>query len=236
MTSIRFPNESTEYRAARDALLVAERELRTQVEMVAALRRTLPLGGEVPQDYAFDEGQPGKRVKLSQLFGPGHDTLILYSFMFGPASKKPCPMCTSFLDSLDGAAPHLAQRIGLGVVARSPIKRIRDFAATRGWRHLRLLSSSDNTYHQDYHGENEAGEQLPMLNVFARRGGTIHHFYGTELLFMPHEPGQDSRHIDPMWPLWNVMDLTPDGRGSDWYPELDYRGAERLVRSRGKRA
>ena len=106
------------------------------------------------------------------------------------------------------------------MVAKSPIQRIRAVARERGWNHLRLLSSAGNTYNHDYQGENEKGDQLPSLNVFARRDGKIHHFFNTELLFAPSEPGQDGRHVDLIWPLWNLLDFTPEGRGTDWRPKL----------------
>ena len=221
MAAHRFPGESRAYRTARNKLLDAELKLRKQVEQVAALRRKLPLGGKVPEDYEFEE-DGAKKVRLSQLFERGKDSLILYSFMYGPKMEKPCPMCTAFLDSLDGAAPHLAQRANLAVVAKSPIARIREFARSRGWRNLRLLSSSANTYNRDYYGESPDGSQNPSLNVFTRRDGAIRHFFHTELLFKKAEKGQDDRHIDMAWPLWNMLDFTPAGRGSDWYPKLEY--------------
>jgi len=219
-STVRFPGESAAYRASRDELLTAERDLRRQVEQVAELRRKLPLGGEVPEDYVFEEGAGA--VKLSELFEPGLDTLALYSFMYGPEMKQACPMCTSFLDSLNGAAPHAGQRINLAVVAKSPIGRIREFARGRGWHKLRLLSSAGNSYNRDYYGENAAGGQMPVFNVFVRHDGRIFHSYNTELVSAPADPGQNQRHIDMMWPLWNLLDLTPEGRGADWYPRLSY--------------
>jgi predicted dithiol-disulfide oxidoreductase (DUF899 family) len=228
-STVRFPGESASYRAARDELLAAERDLRKQVEQVAQLRRKLPLGGELPEDYAFEEGAANLAditavvsVKLSDLFRKGIDTLALYNFMYGPEMKQACPMCTSFLDSLNGTAPHAGQRLNLAVVAKSPIGRIREFARGRGWHNLRLLSSTRNTYNRDYHGETADGGQLPIFNVFVRRDGKIYHSYSTELVFAPPEPGQNERHIDMMWPLWNLLDLTPEGRGADWYPRLSY--------------
>ena len=228
-STVRFPGESASYRAARDKLLAAERDLRKQVEQVAQLRRKLPLGGELPEDYAFEEGAANLAdttavvsVKLSDLFRKGIDTLALYNFMYGPEMKQACPMCTSFLDSLNGTAPHAGQRLNLAVVAKSPIGRIREFARGRGWHNLRLLSSARNTYNRDYHGETADGGQLPVFNVFVRRDGKIYHSYSTELVFAPPEPGQNERHIDMMWPLWNLLDLTPEGRGADWYPRLSY--------------
>jgi predicted dithiol-disulfide oxidoreductase (DUF899 family) len=220
MSTERFPNETAAYRAARNDLLRAEMALRRHTEEVAAMRRSLPVGGAVAQDYEFDEGE--RRVRLSQLFVRPDASLVIYSFMYGPQMKTPCPMCTAMLDSLDGSAPHATQRINLAVVAKSPIARIREHAKSRGWRNLRLLSSAHNTYNRDYHGENAAGEQLPALNVFVRRDATIYHAYCTELLFADCEPGQDARHVDPIWPLWNLLDFTPDGRGADFYPKLKY--------------
>jgi predicted dithiol-disulfide oxidoreductase (DUF899 family) len=224
MADVRLPNESPEYRAARDRLLAAEAALRDQVESVATLRRQLPLGGRVPEDYVFDELDAAgnlRHVKLSELFVPGKPSLFLYGYMFGPKAPQPCPMCTSFLDGLNGSAGHLTQRISMAVVARSPIGRINEIKVQRGWTNLRLLSSAGNTYQRTYFAEDEAGNQLPMLNVFVNRGGSIHHFWGSELLFGRYTGG-DSRHIDMMWPLWNVFDLTPEGRGKDWYPSLNY--------------
>ena len=217
----RFPGESRAYRTARNKLLDAELKLRRQVEQVAALRRKLPAGGKVPEDFEFEEAHT-KKVRLSQLFARGKDSLVLYSFMYGPKMEKPCPMCTAFLDSLDGAAPHVSQRINLAVVAKSPIARIVEFGRARGWRNLRLLSSSANSYNRVYHGETADGSQMPSLNVFVRRGGAIRHFFHTELLFAKAEKGQDDRHIDMAWPLWNMLDFTPEGRGGDWYPKLEY--------------
>lgn len=137
--------------------------------------------------------------------------------------KVSCPMCSSILDALNGAAVHATERIGLAVVAKSPLERIRPFARERGWNRLRLLSAGGNDYNRDYHGEDEEGGQRPSLNVFVRRGGKIHHFFHSELLFVPGDPGQNERHVDISWPLWNLLDFTPEGRGADWYPSLNYR-------------
>jgi len=215
-----FPNESGAYRAARDELLEAEKDLRRDVERVAAMRRTLPLGGAPPDDYVFD-GESGP-VRLSELFDDGKDSLIIYSYMYGPRMAKPCVMCTSILDALDGEAPHVVQRVSLAVVAKSPIERILGFTRPRGWRNLRLLSSANNTYNHDYGAEEASGAQIPACNVFVRRDGNVRHFWSAELLYAPAEAGQDGRHVDMFWPLWNLFDLTPEGRGTDWYPRLSY--------------
>jgi predicted dithiol-disulfide oxidoreductase (DUF899 family) len=241
--AITFPGESSEYRLARNRLLEAETELRRAIERVAAQRRALPPGGAVPDDYVFEAAASGGgEVKFSELFAPGKDTLVIYSFMFprwsgdtrpGPAggetarlplAETPCPSCTSILDSLDGAAPHLAQRLSLVVVAKSDPARIANFAQERGWRQLRLLSSRNNTYNRDYHAETPDGEQSPVLNVFTRDGDRFRHRWATELMFAPREEGEDPRHVDSIWPIWNVLDLTPAGRGSDPdFPAMQYR-------------
>ncbi len=226
--SVKFPNETEAYRKARDELLRSEVELRRQIERVAEQRRKLPMGGRVNEDYVFEELVGGKvrSVKLSELFSPNKDTLFLYGYMYGPNAKNPCPMCTSFLDALEAQVEHISQRIDVAVSARSPIERIHEFTDARGWKKLRLISSSKNSYQRDYFAEGENGEQWPMANVFVRREGAIHHFWGSELLYAGKdgrgEDGLDSRHIDMLWPLWNVLDLTPGGRGADFYPKLAY--------------
>jgi predicted dithiol-disulfide oxidoreductase (DUF899 family) len=227
--AVTFPGESKAYRKKRRELLKEEVALRRHVEKVAALRRKLPLGGPAPKDYLFEEGSPKieevgpvRSVRLSQLFAPGKDTLVLYSYMYGPAMKNACPSCTSLIDGFDGTAPHVSQRVNFAIEAKSPIERIRMLARGRGWRHLRLLSSAKSTYRRDYLGEGENGQQNPMLNVFVRRKGKIHHFWGSEMLFSKSDKKADGRHVDMFWPLWNLFDLTPEGRGTDWYPRLSY--------------
>lgn len=225
---VRFPGESTSYRAARNALLDAEIELRRATEAVAAQRRSLPLGGELREDYVFDEivceyGKSNKRkIRMSELFAPDKTSLILYNFMYGPDMKRPCPSCTSIIDGLDGEAPHVTQRVNFAIVAKSPIERIREFAKERGWHRLRILSSEGSTYNHDYQGENAKGEQMPAMNVFVRRNGSIYHSWNSELMFAPSDPGQDMRHVDMIWPLWSLFDVTPDGRGEKWSPKLAY--------------
>ena len=225
--SISFPGESLEYRAARDRLLEQEAELRRVTEAVAAARRELPPGGVVAQDYVFQQAGPGgtpTEVRLSELFVRGLDTLVIYNFMFPRAldDEGPCPHCTSMLDALDGAAQHITQRVNFAVVAKAPLPRILAHAHQRGWRGLQLLSSAGTTYNRDYFGEDAEGGQRPMLNVFQRDGEAIRHFWGSELLDAPTEPGQDPRHVDSIDPQWNLFDFTPQGRGTDWYPDLSY--------------
>ena len=219
-----FPNESTEYREAREKLLTAEARLREDLERVAALRRQLPLGGEVNKDYTFEgisENGEKEPVKLSELFESGKESLLIYSYMYGPEMENSCPLCTAFLDSMNGHVKHITERMNLAIVACSPIERIAEFAKTRDWKDLPLLSASNNSYARDYLAEDEKGNQMPMANVFVKRDGKVRHFWGSELLYKPFE-GHDFRHVDLLWPLWNFFDLTPEGRGENWYPSLNY--------------
>lgn len=215
----RFPNESPAYREARTALLAEEIELRRQLEHVAAQRRALPVGGEVPQDYVF-EGAHGP-VRLSELFGDG-DTLITYNFMYGPERERPCPMCTSMLGALDGEMPDILQRVPVVIVARSPMERLQAFAQERGWRHLRFVSSGGNDFNRLYVDEQPGEGDNAGFNVFVRRDGKVHHFWGDEMGFETADPGQDPRGAPDPMPLWTMLDMTPGGRGTDWYPELRY--------------
>ncbi len=205
---IRFPGESAEYRTARDRLLEREIELRRAMEAVAVARRALPPGGAVPEDYVFEAAAPdgtATQVRLSELFAPGKDSLVIYNFMFpqghggprpGPASGEtallppeegPCPSCTALLDQLDGAAGHVSQRLNLAVVAKTSPARLITLGNERGWRHLRLLS------------------------------------WGAELTYAPADPGQDHRGVGTLEPLWNLFDLTPEGRPMDWDEQLSYK-------------
>jgi predicted dithiol-disulfide oxidoreductase (DUF899 family) len=241
--SVTFPGESPEYRAARDRVLEREIELRRATEAVAAARRELPKGGAVPEDYVFQgagtDGAPTD-VHLSELFAPGRDSLVIYSFMFprdpgdrrpGPETGKtaelplnegPCPSCVALLDQLDGAVEHAGQHLNLAAVAKAPLPRVLTFAAERGWRRLRLVSSAANTYNRDYHGETAEGHQRPMLNVFHRDGDQVRHFWGSELLYAPTDAGQDPRHVGTLEPVWNLFDLIPEGRPSDFDEQLSY--------------
>jgi predicted dithiol-disulfide oxidoreductase (DUF899 family) len=221
--SLKFPDESTEYRAARDRLLAREIELRRLTEAVARERRALPPGGVVPEDYAFSaEGVGGAAtVRLSELFPPGVDTLAIYSYMFGPERAQPCSMCTPLLDGLDAVAVHIRQRAGLVAVAESPPARLAAFARDRGWRGLRLLSAAGTTYNRDYHGKGGQGGDTTMLNVFRREGAQIRHFWGTEMAHTDGDPGQDHRGLDPLSPVFALLDMTPAGRG-DFYTRLAY--------------
>ncbi|AWI57716.1 DUF899 family protein [Sinorhizobium fredii] len=216
----RFPNESAEYRQARNALLAEEIELRRHIERVAAQRRQLPPGGEVPQTYVF-EGENGSAT-LADLF-EDKDTLIIYSYMFGPKREKPCPMCTSLMASFEGKVPDIEQRVALAMVARSPIERLVEAKKARGWSQLKVYSDSEGRFTRDYVSAEDA--DVPGYTVFTRRGGTIRHFWSGEMNGEMADPGQDPRGAPDPDPLWHLLDTTPEGRGTDWYPKLDYRRA-----------
>jgi predicted dithiol-disulfide oxidoreductase (DUF899 family) len=240
---VTFPGESAEYRAARSRLLDQEIELRRVMEAVAEARRRLPPGGVVPQDYVFQAQGPGgapTRVRLSELFAPGKNSLVIYSMMFPratddyspgppggrtallPLAEGPCPSCAALLDQLDGAAEHVRQHVNLAVAAKAPLDRVLTFADERGWRRLRLLSSAGTSYNRDYLAETADGSQQPMLNVFHRDGETIRHFWGSELFYAPADPGQEPRHVGTIEPLWNLLDLTLEGRPGDWHEQFSY--------------
>jgi len=213
-----FPNESADYRAARTALLAEEIELRRHIERVSQMRRALPPGGAVTGNYRFESANGP--VTLADMFGD-KQTLITYSWMFGPERERPCPMCTNFLGGLNGVAADLEQNVALAVIARSPVSRMADFARERGWRNLNFYSDPIGDYSCDYHAR--VGEDdIPALNVFSRKDGTIRLFYAGEMGPDAADPGQDPRGAPDLSPLWTLLDMTPDGRKPDWYPKLDY--------------
>jgi len=225
MTSLhskKLPNETEMYRQARNKLLQEEINLRTQAEEVAKKRRSLPEGGLLKEDYIFDLLVDGEvhQIKLSELF-KDKNSLIIYSFMYGPEANSPCSMCTSIVSALNGNAHDISQRASIVVVAKSAIERMEVFADERKWQSVKLLSSLNNNYNQDYYGEDESGNQWPICNVFVKKGEGIYHSYATEMLHVETEEGMDARHVDFMWPLYNYLDITPEGRG-DWYPGLEY--------------
>ena len=218
MSELRYPNESREYREARDALLEDEQDLVDKVKSVAAKRRTLPLGGELKEDYVFqwaNDGKVGERVKFSELFG-GKDTLLIYSFMFGPSWDKPCPSCTSLVDGFDRTWYQVSQDAAFVAIAKAQPEQINDWARRRGWSQIPLLSGFESPYQADYKCQEQGDDdmQLPVMHVFARRDGRIFHFWGTESM---------SNHVDTVWAYWNLMDFTPEGRPNRDTPPQEFR-------------
>lgn len=222
-----YPGESDVYRQKRDELLAAEIELRRKTLEVAALRRELPDGGEVPEDYVFDEvdlhGGPARQVRFSELFDPHSSSLIVYNFMYGPDWDAPCPLCTSIIDAGNGMAPHIRAKTNYVVVAKAGADKLQALAAERGWRNIRFLSSLNNDFNRHYFAEYEGryGNHHPLMNVFVKRDDGIRHFWSSELFFTQPEPGFEPQHVDLVWPLWHYLDMTAEGRG-DFHPKLAY--------------
>ncbi len=213
-----FPNEGAEYRTARNALLMEEIELRRQIEHVAARRRALPSGGEIPQDFELvSETGP---VRFTSLFGE-KDTLMVYSMMYGPQRKAPCPMCTAFLHSWNGTAINLRERLAIAVTARSPTDRLVEYKRQRGLANLPLVSDMSGDYTRAYVSSDDG--DVPGYSVFTRRDGRVFHYYSGEMSGAMADPGQDPRGAPDLDPLWLMLDLTPEGRGTDWYPKLEYK-------------
>jgi len=221
-----LPNESADYLSKREELRLAEIELMHQRERVANLRRRLPEGAIV-QDYVFEEGPadlnagdaPIRTVRLSELFTGSDRSLVVYHFMYGKKQTSPCPMCTLFIDGLNGVAHHLAQNVDLAIVAAADPRALRKHGRARGWDKLRLLSGGTSTFKYDLGSEDREGEQDSTVSVFTRDSdGTVRHFYSAH----PSMANDiKERGIDLMTPIWHVLDLTPQGR-DDWYAKLAY--------------
>lgn len=212
-----YPNESAEYRAARNALLAEEIELRRHIERIADQRRALPHGGQLAKDFELiSESGP---ASLSSLFGD-KDTLMVYSMMYGPQRKAPCPSCTSFLSAWNGIAVNLRERIAIAVAARSPIERLMEYKRQRGFGNLPFVSDLSGEYTRTYVNPDDA--DVPGFSVFTHRDGVVRHFYSGEMSGTMADPGQDPRGSPDLDPLWLMLDLTPEGRGTDWYPKLEY--------------
>src|SRR5467141_2256727 len=221
-----LPNESPEYLAKREELRLAEIELLNTRERVATLRRGLPEGATI-QDYEFLEGPasladgdtPTTNVRLSNLFTAPDRSLVIYHFMYGKKQAVPCPMCTAWIDGYNGVAHHLAQNVDLGIVAAADPSTLRAYARKRGWDKLRLLSAGGSTFKYDLGSEDREGHQDSTISVFTRDSdGTLRHFYSGHPWLADDIT---ERGIDELNPIWNMLDLTPQGRGS-FYASLEY--------------
>jgi predicted dithiol-disulfide oxidoreductase (DUF899 family) len=233
MKYTRLPNESAEYLARREELRKAEIDLMQHQERVAELRRALPQGAPV-SDYVFLEGpadldagdQPVREVRLSELFSAADRPLVVYQFMYGKLQTSPCEMCTMWIDGYNGITQHLAENVDFVIVAAADPKTLRAHARNRGWEHLRLLSAGSSTFKYDMGSENEEGNQDSTMSVFTKDpDGRVRHFYTAHPRM---SEDIDQRGLDLLSPVWNILDLTPQGR-DDWYPKLSY--PDRLVTS-----
>jgi predicted dithiol-disulfide oxidoreductase (DUF899 family) len=206
MSELRYPSESREYRDARDVLLKEEQALVDKVKSVAEKRRNLPRGGRLKEDYVFQwasDGKLGKSVKFSELFDD-KSTLLLYSFMFGPNWDKPCPSCTSLMDGFDRTWYSVSRHAAFAAIAKAPADRINAWARERGWSQIPLVSGFQSSFQADYKCQGDSDDmQWPVMHIFMKRDGQIFHFWATETA---------SNHVDTVWPYWNLMDFTPEGR------------------------
>ncbi|SEP75220.1 Predicted dithiol-disulfide oxidoreductase, DUF899 family [Devosia sp. YR412] len=215
-----FPGESDAYRAAREALLAEEIEFRRHMTRLAEQRQALPLGPVITKDYRFLDAD-GSDLSLLDLFG-SHDTLVTYFWMYGPQRQRPCPMCTNWLGGVEGNAADIKQRVAFKIIGRSPVKRQREFAEERGWKHLDFVQTLGDDYANDLHLITADGGEIPAFIVFKRDGDQVRLFWASEMTGDMADPGQDPRDAPDIAPLWTILDYTPEGRGTDWYPKLSY--------------
>lgn len=216
-----FPGASAAYEQARQALLAEEIEFRRHMTRLVEQRRALPPGPVIEKDYRFLDRQ-GTELGLADLFGD-KDTLVTYFWMYGPARERPCPMCTNWLGAVEGNAADIRQRVALKILGRSPVERQYAFARERGWRDLEFVQTVGDDYARDLGLLTPEGDEYPALTVFQRDpAGTVRLFWASEMGFEMADPGQDPRDAPDIASLWSVLDLTPGGRGTDWYPKLEY--------------
>ena len=224
MSAPQFPNEPQDYRRTRDELLEMEKKLRAQVDAVAAKRRTLPLGGRLGDDYVFEQSDDSgtvRTVPFEQLFGD-HATLILYSMMFGREWDAPCPSCTSLVDAFNANYHPVSQHSAMAVVGAASADQFDALARQRHWR-IPVYSAGESSYLLDYMPRDDVSDPalVSMMNVFRKTDDGIFHFWGSELVAHPKDNGHPS-HVDSVWPFWNLLDMTPDGRGDICVPPQDY--------------
>ena len=216
-----LPGESAEYAEARTALLAEEIEARRHLTRLAEMRQALPQGPVVEKDYRFKDAN-GSEVGLADLFGE-HDTLVTYFWMYGPDRERPCPMCTNFLGGVNGNAADIKQRAAFKILGRSTVERQTAFALERGWRDLDFVQTVGDDFALDHNAlDPETGWEFPAFAVFRKEGGTVRYFYTADMPAEAADPGQDPRGAVDIAPLWNILDMTPEGRGEEWYPKLSY--------------
>ena len=213
-----FQNESRDYGEARMRLLAEEIELRRHIQRVAQARRTLPPGPEA-KDYRFIDAE-GKERRFVELFGD-HDTLFTYYWMYGPERDRPCPMCTSFVGSLDIPSIDIEQQVAVAILQRSPVSRQLEFARERGWRNLKFYQTVDDEFARDYRALEDDGSEGAIVAVWKRDGDKVRLFWAAEGGPETADPGFDPHLAPDPTPLWNILDMTPQGRPATWYPKLE---------------
>jgi predicted dithiol-disulfide oxidoreductase (DUF899 family) len=215
-----FPGSSPEYETARKKLLAEEIEFRRHMTRLTEQRRALPPGPIIAKNYRFKDEQ-GMDVGLRELFGD-KETLVTYFWMYGPQRERPCPMCTNWLGAVEGNAADIKQRVALKILGRSSVERQLAFAQERSWRDLDFVQTVGDDYATDLGILMPDGSEFPALNVFRRDGDEVRLFWASEMTGAMGDPGQDPRDAPDVASLWSILDLTPQGRGSDWYPKLKY--------------
>jgi predicted dithiol-disulfide oxidoreductase (DUF899 family) len=215
-----FPGESDAYRKARQVLLEDEIEFRRHMTRLAEQRRALPEGPIIAKNYRFID-ENGAELGLKELFGD-KNTLVTYFWMYGPQRARPCPMCTNWLGGVNGNGADIKQRVAFKILGRSPVERQLAFARERGWRDLDFVQTVGDQYANDLGLINEDGGENPALAVFKRKGDEVRLFWASEMTSEMADPHQDPRDAPDIAPLWSILDLTPEGRGTDWYPKLRY--------------
>lgn len=209
-----LPHTPASARELREELHAAEVALRDQRERVAALRRALPRDTPT-EDYALQVWRNGRSVpaRLSELIDDPGKPLVLMHFMYGKAQEQPCPMCALWADGYTGTLEHLSQRVHFAILVASDLAGFAAYASERRWGDVTLAASAQSTIKTDLGFESESGAQLPGVSVFERRpNGALTHFYSV-CAFGP----DGGRMMDLLSPVWNFLDLTPEGRG-DWMP------------------
>jgi predicted dithiol-disulfide oxidoreductase (DUF899 family) len=215
-----FAGESPEYRKAREALVAEEIEFRRHMTRLTEQRRSLPPGPVIEKDYRFKDAN-GSEAGLIDLFGR-HNVLVTYLWMFGPQRERPCPMCTNWLGAVNGNAADIKQRVAFKVLGRSPVPRQLAFAQERGWRDLDFVQTIGDDYAKDIGTLKSDGSEWAAITVFRRDGDKVRLFWAAEMTPEMADPGEDPRLAPDVASLWSILDLTPDGRGKDWYPKLSY--------------
>jgi predicted dithiol-disulfide oxidoreductase (DUF899 family) len=215
-----FPGASPEYTEARKKLLAEEIEVRRHLTRVAEQRRALPPGPVIDKDWQFKDEQ-GFDSDLAGLFGD-HDTLVTYFWMYGPERERPCPMCTNWIGAVNGNARDIKQRVALKVLGRSPVSRQYAFAQERGWHDIDFVQTVGDDYANDLGLIRPDGFENPALVVYRKDGDKVRLFWSSQMTGEMGDPGQDPRDAPDIASLWTVLDLTPAGRGTDWYPKLSY--------------
>jgi predicted dithiol-disulfide oxidoreductase (DUF899 family) len=219
-TKTPFPGGSAEYRKAREALLAEEIEFRRHMTRLTEQRRALPPGPVIEKNYRFKDAN-GAEIGFLDLFGK-HDTLVSYFWMFGPQRERPCPMCTNWLGAVNGNAADIKQRVAFKVLGRSPVSRQIAFAQERGWHDLDFVQTIGDDYAKDIGALKIDGSEWAAIIVFKRDGDKVQLFWAAEMTPEMADPGQDPRTAPDIASLWSILDLTPGGRGKDWYPKLSY--------------